>query len=183
MSDSLTTKKNLASSMKKLMNDTPFSNISVVDICEECNINRKTFYYHFKDKYDLVNWIFDMEFIEVAKNNAHKSTWDIYALLLEYFYDNRTFYRKALSIEGQNSFKDHFKDMLMILYRKKLTEQMDMSEEKNEFQATFFADAMVCATERWLLDKNCMPPQKLVEMLKLCIQTVSQTFENDKEAR
>lgn len=44
--------------MKKLMEKKPFSKISVGDICEDCGMNRKSFYYHFRDKYDLVNWIF-----------------------------------------------------------------------------------------------------------------------------
>ena len=26
-------------------------------------MNRKSFYYHFKDKFDLVNWIFDVEYL------------------------------------------------------------------------------------------------------------------------
>ena len=44
--------------MKKLMKEKPFAKISVIDICEGCGMNRKSFYYHFKDKYDLVNWNF-----------------------------------------------------------------------------------------------------------------------------
>ena len=58
MSDSNLTKNALAASMKKLMREKPFDKISVSDICIDCGINRKSFYYHFRDKYDLVNWIF-----------------------------------------------------------------------------------------------------------------------------
>jgi AcrR family transcriptional regulator len=58
MSDSNVTKNALAASMKKLMKEEPFEKISVSDICSDCGINRKSFYYHFRDKYDLVNWIF-----------------------------------------------------------------------------------------------------------------------------
>ena len=39
--------------MKALMEERPFAKISVGDICERCGMNRKSFYYHFKDKYDL----------------------------------------------------------------------------------------------------------------------------------
>ena len=58
MADSNITKNALAASMKKLMSKSPFSKISVGDICENCGMNRKSFYYHFRDKYDLVTWIF-----------------------------------------------------------------------------------------------------------------------------
>ena len=59
MTDTRITRNTLANSFKELMKDNDFSKISVADICRNCNINRKSFYYHFYDKYDLVNWIFD----------------------------------------------------------------------------------------------------------------------------
>ena len=65
MADSNITKRALAEALKELMEEKSFSKISVADICGKCNMNRKSFYYHFKDKYDLVNWIFDTEFISV----------------------------------------------------------------------------------------------------------------------
>ena len=63
MSDSNFTKNALAQSMKNLMRVRPFEKISVSDICVACGINRKSFYYHFRDKYDLVNCIFYVGFI------------------------------------------------------------------------------------------------------------------------
>ena len=68
MADSNITKRALATSLKELMIEQPFDKINVAQICERCNMNRKSFYYHFKDKYDLVNWIFDTEFIELIKH-------------------------------------------------------------------------------------------------------------------
>ena len=53
------TKQAFADALRKLLEQKPFAKISVSHICEECGMNRKSFYYHFKDKYDLVNWIFD----------------------------------------------------------------------------------------------------------------------------
>lgn len=70
MPDSNITKKALAMAMKELMEQIPFSKISVSDICEKCGMNRKSFYYHFKDKYDLVNWIFDVEFFRLSMSGT-----------------------------------------------------------------------------------------------------------------
>ena len=53
MADSNSTKSALADAMKKLMVRKSFAKISISDLCEECGLNRKSFYYHFKDKYDL----------------------------------------------------------------------------------------------------------------------------------
>ncbi|MCF0122134.1 MAG: TetR family transcriptional regulator [Lachnospiraceae bacterium] len=55
MPDINITKSALVFSMKRLMKEKPFKKISVIDICEGCGINHKSFSYHFKDKYDLVN--------------------------------------------------------------------------------------------------------------------------------
>ena len=66
MADSNITKKALATALKDLMSEMSFEKITISDICEKCDMNRKSFYYHFKDKYDLVNWIFDTEFMAVV---------------------------------------------------------------------------------------------------------------------
>ena len=66
MADSNITKLALSGALKELLEEQSFEKISVSDICERCGMNRKSFYYHFKDKYDLVNWIFDTEFVAVV---------------------------------------------------------------------------------------------------------------------
>lgn len=75
MADSNITKRALATSLKELMMEQPFEKINVAQICERCNMNRKSFYYHFKDKYDLVNWIFDTEFIALLKDENLSSNY------------------------------------------------------------------------------------------------------------
>ena len=48
------TKRALEASLKNLLLQKPLSKITISDITEDCGINRMTFYYHFKDIYDLV---------------------------------------------------------------------------------------------------------------------------------
>ena len=100
MPDSLITKRALASSLKELMKAQPLTKISVGDICEKCGMNRKSFYYHFCDKYDLVNWIFDTEFSEIRNRPDHIANFED---ICEYFYSDREFYRSALQITGTRS--------------------------------------------------------------------------------
>jgi AcrR family transcriptional regulator len=61
MSDSNITKMALADSLKRLMAEKTFSKIRVDDIVNGCGLRRQSFYYHFKDKYDLMNWIYYTE--------------------------------------------------------------------------------------------------------------------------
>ena len=49
------TKRALEASLKHLLLQKPLHKITINDITEDCGINRMTFYYHFKDIYDLSN--------------------------------------------------------------------------------------------------------------------------------
>ena len=48
------TKHALEASLKHLLLEKPLPKISIADITEDCGISRMTFYYHFKDIYDLI---------------------------------------------------------------------------------------------------------------------------------
>ena len=50
MANSNITKRALATALRALMAELPFEKINVSHICERCQMNRKSFYYHFKDK-------------------------------------------------------------------------------------------------------------------------------------
>jgi len=70
------TKQLIAQTLKKLMLNTPLDKISVQEIVDACGLNRKTFYYHFRDKQDLVCWIFDTEFASLTDANHNNSVLD-----------------------------------------------------------------------------------------------------------
>ena len=89
MADSNITKSALASALKELMETTPFAKITVSDICAKCNMNRKSFYYHFKDKFDLVNWIYDVEYLSHVQIGENLIGWDSVLHLCDYFYENK----------------------------------------------------------------------------------------------
>ena len=50
------TKRALEQSLKNLLNVKPLSKITISDIANDCGINRMTFYYHFRDIYDLISF-------------------------------------------------------------------------------------------------------------------------------
>ena len=164
MADSNITKRALASALKELMETMPFEKITISHICDKCCMNRKSFYYHFKDKYDLVNWIYDTEFVAVVCHMKDDDPWVLFSMLCRYLYDNRRFYRKALQIRGQNSFYDHFHETLVPITGKALqyavpdTSVKTVSETgqafAKEFTSNFITDGIIAALERWLLGKN-----------------------------
>ena len=155
----------MADALKDLSEDMPFAKISIGDICRHCNMSRKTFYYHFKDKEDLVNWIFETEFIENARKNTYASVWDAVEDLLEYFYRNRSFYRKILFLEGRNSFAFYFNELIYSVFVEQLQTILQNPAVK-ESQINFVADGMVCMLKRWLSGADCTPPDAFIDEIK-----------------
>lgn len=173
MADSNITKRALAAALRELMEEMPFDKIQIAQICERCDMNRKSFYYHFKDKYDLVNWIFDTEFISFSRDIANylpsDDRWELIERASEHLYADRAFYRKALLIKGQNSLSDHLREYLFPLIKIRIAQLLN-DDAASEFTINFFTDAILCAIERWLLDKQCMPPEEFVTKIKQIIQ-------------
>ena len=55
------TKIALGESLRKLMAEKPLNKITISDITNECGCNRMTFYYHFHDIYELLEWALEQE--------------------------------------------------------------------------------------------------------------------------
>lgn len=181
MPDSNITKQALARTMKSLMAQQPFSKINVGDICEACGMSRKSFYYHFKDKHDLVNWVFYTEFIQAIQTKDYLTSWGLITDICRYFYSEREFYRNALEIQGQNSFRSYFSETMepfLIL----LTQDLFQDIEDPQFYITFFSDALLAAIIRWLTGPECLPPEKFLSQLKATMVDFARltlTFEDD----
>ena len=172
MPDSNITKKALAQAMKDLMAQLPFGKISVGDICRACGMNRKSFYYHFKDKYDLVNWIFYTEFIESVRGAEFPSGWDFLTSMCGYFYRERAFYRCAMEIEGQNSFREYFYEV-MSPFLAAFAEDMFTSTEDKRFYITFLGDALLASLVRWLSEGIQTTAEEYVQVLRRVLTTLA----------
>ena len=177
MPDANVTKKALADSMKQLMKEKPFEKISVTDICEHCGMNRKSFYYHFKDKYDLVNWIYYTEFIMMAGLRQFGSAWDLLEAVADLFYSNQVFYRRALEIEGQNSFRDYFSEStapIFILFANRIVDAKEA-----ETAAGYMADAFLVIMYRWLREGCPGGPEAFTFRIRSIIEQLGAEMRKD----
>lgn len=168
MADSSITRKALASALVDLMQNKDFHKISVAEICGKCNMNRKSFYYHFKDKYDLMNWIFDMQLREYTRSQSCMSDWELMLRIARCIYDNRKFYANALNVHGQNSLNEHIRELAEPGIYEKLRENMP-GDRITSFHVNFFTDAMLAAFYRWVCGENCAPPEEFLEMIRCCM--------------
>lgn len=181
MSNSQITKLALANAMKELMIDKPMSKITISDITEKCGMSRKSFYYHFKDKYDLVNWIFYTEFVSVVQKTPSSNIWDLLESTCEYLYENKAFYCNALKVKGQNSFSDYFIEVLEPFMQINFGSVFEDYED-NEFFSTYFTDATRVSITRWLIEDNDIPPKKFINLIKTAIECIAvKVIEDIKE--
>jgi len=152
MSDSNITKQALADSLKRLMARTDFNQISVKDIVKECGLTRQAFYYHFKDKYDLMNWIYYTETARLMSSYNNVDHWlDGVTDLCNYMKQNKTFYINALNTTGQNSFQEYLHDYIRDISISVIEniQNAKYEEEKWGFIAEFSATAFVGLIVRW----------------------------------
>ena len=70
------TKKALEASLKKLMLKKPLDKITIRDITDDCGISRMTFYYHFQDIYDLVEWCCIEDATAALQGKKTGDTWN-----------------------------------------------------------------------------------------------------------
>ena len=82
------TKKALASSLKKILSKKEFNKITINDITEDCGVNRQTFYYHFKDIYDLMEYRMEREMKRIMEEtmsqpDPEKALTQLYMYIME----------------------------------------------------------------------------------------------------
>lgn len=165
MPDSSLTKRALAAAIKDLMKEKPLTKISIADIVARCQMNRQSFYYHFRDKYDLVNWIFYTELITTLQNSSNEDEWAELGNICQYLYDNRSFYINALKFTGQNSFYEYFGEVIYQILKVAFAASF-VGDDQSDFNAMFFADALRACICRWLTGGARMAPRELVSHIR-----------------
>ena len=81
---SYATKQALANALKQLLQKKQITKITINDITEACGISRMTFYYHFKDIYDLADWTLQEALhAAIAENRTHDNWQQGFLNLLE----------------------------------------------------------------------------------------------------
>lgn len=164
------TKQALVGAMKQLMAERPLSKINVHDIVELCGLNRNSFYYHFRDKYDLVNWIFYTGLVEELAGESPR--WPPVERICRYLYDNRAFYMNALSVTGQNSFEEYYRELLRTLVASWFP-QPPSGGIHGELCVDFLVDAFSATTIRWLKNGAATPPDELADGIKKAAVTAA----------
>ena len=142
------TKLMLADSLKKAMKSKPVSKVTISEIIADCNVNRKTFYYHFEDIYALLKWILEEEAIEIVKSLDMVVDYEEAVMFaLDYIDKNHSFLENVYKSLGRDHLKQFFYTDLIGIIRGIVdkTEQMeglDVEEDFKAFLAATFTEAV-----------------------------------------
>ena len=147
------TKRLLAQSLQEIMATTPLEKISVNDIVDHAGVGRNTFYYHFEDKYDLVNWYFQNGITGFLVERSAYSSWDaMLDAIVDYLEQNKVFYCNALAYNGQNSLQEYVFEYLCSIFRQRAKEMMPTATPDQCLNVgRFYAGALMGVLIPWAL--------------------------------
>lgn len=170
MSESLITKKALSTGLKEIMKHKGFDKITVADITKQCGLNRQTFYYHFQDKYDLINWIYYNEAFIVLSDQLTFDNWNDKILeMLTVIKREAYFYENALKSSGSDEFERYFLSFTKELFRniiKRLDDKNIVSDDDLEFFTQFFSFGCVGFIVSWAKTGMNSTPENIIKHVK-----------------
>ena len=172
----LNTKKTLAASLKKIVANKPFSKVSVSEIIQDCGVNRKTFYYHFTDVYDLLKWTLEQEAIAVvAQFDLIAEYEEVVYFVMDYVEENNRFLRNVYDSMGRDTLKQvFFQDFAQIsdslILRSEEMQQVQITDDYRRFLTAFFTEAIVGILVDWIVSYQSRNRQQTVQYLRLTLQ-------------
>lgn len=148
--------------MKKLMAKKPIEKIRVTEICREAEIERPTFYYHFRDKYDLVAWIFLYSHFDVDVISVESAAKSMNRVRNDFL-----FYKRAFEDNSQNPLWQYMVEYFTERYSRAAKEILhtDTLDTKIQYSIKLYCYGTVGMTREWLLDDNITPAETVVEMM------------------
>ena len=167
MANATMTRRAIAAGLKELMETHSFASLSVGDIARQCGVSRNTFYYHFRDKYDLISWVFHTEITPIVDDPTARGDWAAGLLALcSYMQANKKFYLNVLQFHGHDSFSD----CLMQFYEQRIVrvicgQNASEASASARLIARFYAHALVGVLLDWASAGMQQDPHPFVRML------------------
>lgn len=171
------TKKALANSLKKILSKKEFNKVTINDIVDDCGVNRQTFYYHFKDIYDLLEWIYTNEVIEKIKNiesDSPAENWQQeFLYVFEYILDNKKFvYNTYYSVSRALFLNFIYKQTNMLLTRviDEKSKKIAVQNKNKKFIADFYKYAFVGLVQEWIENGMLENPEEIIKKLSIMLE-------------
>lgn len=164
-----TTKRMLSMSLKKLLSKTTLDNITIQDITDDAEVSRKTFYYHFQDIYDLLDWTLQEDARHLLADKINLDNWEeSIGALFVYMQENRLLILNAFhSIERDTLETEVFKLLAPLLHRLFSSQAgFDrLSQADQDFIVSVYGLGITGLLLRWIGSNMIDPPEPLIRQL------------------
>lgn len=165
------TKLALSNSLKHLLQKKFLDDITVKEIVEDCEVNRQTFYYHFRDIYDLLHWFLEHETAEALQDAANWQ--EALMAAFHYIQNNHALIYHIYRSGG----REHLDCQLFTMSRKlsaKLLEmaagQTVLSERDKDFLIDFYMYALAGTMLGWMADDMKEEPAELAARISFLLE-------------
>ena len=163
------TKRALEQSLKNLLLKKPLTKITINDIAEDCGINRMTFYYHFKDIYDLVEWSCLEDARKALEEKKTYDTWQQgFLQIFEAVRDNKPFIMnvyRCVHREQVEKYLEPLVDSLLMGVIEEESQGITVRQEDKEFIAQVYGYIFIGLMLDWIKDDMREDPEEIVSRL------------------
>ncbi len=164
---SQTTKRALAASLKNLLLQKPLPKITINDIAEDCGISRMTFYYHFKDIYDLVEWTCAEDAARALEGKKTYDTWqEGFLNIFHAVHANKPLIMnvyRSVSRERIEQYLNPLIHSLILGVVEEKSAEMAVSMTDQQFIASFYEYAFIGIMLEWIGNGMKEEPAAIVE--------------------
>lgn len=179
------TKKVLSQSLKKLLSTKSLNKITVKDIVKDCQLTRQTFYYHFQDIYELLDWTYKCEIGELIYTSENIDWEKTIRKFLNYIQENKSVFSYTIQAIG----REHFERIIYPdLYKfskktiKNIAGEMSIPNDKINFLANMHAISLISISMQWANKGMKENPDEIVRMLYTTIYTATLNVLKEYEA-
>ncbi|HIY53398.1 MAG TPA: TetR/AcrR family transcriptional regulator [Candidatus Agathobaculum merdavium] len=161
------TKKLLRQALTRLMQQKDFKSITVTDVVREADINRGTFYAHYRDVYDLrerieAEMIADFRgMIAGLRPSETASLQPVLSRAVDYLEENREIVTALTQVSGGDGFG---KKLIGVLEECRL-EGMPFRSVEDVYVARFLATGMVGMLEKWITESQPIPKTEMITLM------------------
>lgn len=162
----------LAESFKSLARKTPIDKITIKEITDKAGVTRITFYNHFQDKYELLDWIIQVEVLEpviplIKEGHIQNALIQIFTNIL----NDKEFFLKVVKLEGTNTYEKtiskYIKEILLTVINEKAGNKKEVKKGlTSELIAEYYAQSMAFIVMKWAEMGMTVSPEQMTELFR-----------------
>ena len=165
-----TVDEKLAESFKELTCQQPVEKITIKQITDKAGVIRPTFYNHFEDKYNLLEWILITDIVNPAMPLLSAGMIkEALVLIFHNMQKDKDFYIHISKLEGQNSFRSMVEQGIALVLCSMIVDRMGTKKPINrwltpEHISEYYTQSIIYILMSWIQGGMKIPPEELAQV-------------------